>query len=273
MKRTIRPLLFSERVKKTLNGKFIYLFLDYDGTLAPIAHTPAKAVMPENTFNMLRRLSKDPNCKIAIVSGRSLEDISRRVGLEDIVYVGNHGFEIKGAGIEFKVPLSSKHRKTIVAIKSMLEKKLSSISGVLIEDKGFSVSLHYRLADARDFPSIRKGARSVLIPYIDHKDVIVKTGKMVFEIMPPIAWDKGKAVLWLLKKQKSIMGKDKKNSISIYIGDDTTDEDAFRALGNKGITVFVGRPKRTRARFRLRGASEVAVFLRSVLAILAERRP
>ena len=88
---------YRERIRKALKGKIVYLFLDYDGTLAPIVRIPNKAVMLKGTKNLLRQLSKAPDCRIAVVSGRALKDISSRVGLKSIVYVGNHGFEIKGA--------------------------------------------------------------------------------------------------------------------------------------------------------------------------------
>ena len=260
-----------EKIKKTLKGKFVYLFLDYDGTLAPIAETPDKATMPKETKDLLQQLSNMPNCKIAIVSGRALKDVSRRIDLKNIVYVGNHGFEIKGPKIDFKSQLPYLYRKTLEKIKGKLEKNLSLIRGVLIEDKGFSLSVHYRSADKKAIPSIMSEFYTSLLLHEVRNDVLVKTGKMTLEIMPPIAWDKGKVVLWLLARRKFVLRAKKIKVLPIYIGDDITDEDAFISLQGRGITVFVGKPKKTKARFYVKDSFEAAIFLKSILEILSGR--
>jgi len=255
--------LFSywERIKKTLKGKFIYLFLDYDGTLAPIALTPGMAVLPKKTKDILRRLSKMSDHKIAVISGRALKDISWRVGLKNIVYAGNHGFEVKGPGVSFTSPVSLLYKKTLKMIKVELEKNLSSIRGVLIEDKGFSLSMHYRLADKENIPVIKARFYTVIFPYEFTNNVQVKPGKMILEVRPPISWDKGKVVLWLLARCKGAILTKKREVFPIYIGDDKTDEDAFGSLKDSGITIFVGSPKNTKARFYLKNPEEVIRFL------------
>lgn len=259
--------LFSDwkRIEKVLRDKFIYLFLDYDGTLAPIARTPKKAIMPKKTKDLLRQLSKMPNCKIAIVSGRSLKDISKRIGLKNIVYVGNHGFEIRGPKINFKSPVPLRYRRTLEEIKAKLENKLSSIKGVFIEDKGFSLSVHYRLADKKDVTVVENEFYAALFLYELRNNVQVKHGKMVLEIRPPIPWDKGKVVLWLLGRRLFLMRNKKMKILPIYVGDDMTDEDAFGSLKGRGITIFVGKPKKTKALFFVKRTEEVADFLGAIL--------
>ena len=262
--------LFSdwERIEKIIKGKFVYLFLDYDGTLAPIALTPGMAVMPEEAKDMLRQLSKMSNHKIAIISGRALKDISRRIGLKNIVYAGNHGFEIKGPKVSFKSPVPFLYKKTLKEIKGKLEKSLSSINGVLVENKGFSLSVHYRLADMENIPAIKVRFYTVIFPYEFTNNVQVKPGKMVLEVKPPTSWDKGKVVLWLLARCKLAIRTKKREVLPIYIGDDKTDEDAFGSLKGSAITIFVGRPKKTKARFYLKDPEEVAIFLTRLLKIL-----
>ncbi len=261
--------LFSDwkKIEKTLNGKFIYLFLDYDGTLVPIVETPDKAIMPKGTKDLLRQLSKMPNRKIAIISGRTLKDISKRVGLKNIDYVGNHGFEIKGPKINFKSPLPLRYRRTLEEIKDKLEENLSSFRGVFIEDKGFSLSVHYRLADKENIPTIEAEFYSVIFLYEFRNDIHVKPGKMVLEIRPPISWDKGKVVLWLLERRLFVMRNKKMKVLPIYIGDDTTDEDAFECLQNKGMTIFIGKPKKTKAQLYLKDSGEITRFLEAILKI------
>lgn len=260
--------LFSncDRVKRTLQGKFIYLFLDYDGTLAPIAKTPAKAFMPKETKKLLRRLSEMPNCKLAVISGRALKDIERRVGLKNnTAYVGNHGFEIKGPNIKFNSPVPVQYQKTIKEIRAKLGKRLSPINGVFVEDKGFSLSVHYRLAAKNNIRKVRDELHAALLMYEARGYVRVKPGKMVFEIRPPLAWDKGKAVLWLLARQKFAMRKNKREIIPIYIGDDISDEDAFSVLKDRGWPIRVGKLERSDARYYLKDTAEVTRLLKLIL--------
>lgn len=266
--------LFSdpEKIKKALKSKFLYIFLDFDGTLAPIAETPDEAVMPKKIKGLLRRLSSMPNCKIAIVSGRALEDVSKRVGLKNIVYAGNHGLEVKGPKIDFKIRLPRLYIKTLGKIKDRLVKGLSSVKGVIIEDKGFSLSVHYRSADKKDIPLVKSEFYSTVFLYESRKNVLTRTGKMALEIRPPVAWDKGKAVLWLLARRKfALRGKGIK-VLPIYIGDDDTDEDAFGSLKDRGVTVFVGKPGRTKARFYVKNSFETAILLKSILEVLSGKR-
>ena len=259
--------LFSDwkKVEKALRGKFIYLFLDYDGTLSPIARTPGKAIMPKKTKDVLRRLSKMPNCKIAIVSGRSVHDVQRRIGLKNIVYVGNHGFEVKGPKIKFKSPGLLRHRRILSKIKDKMSIDFAPIRGVLIEDKGFSLSVHYRLADKKDISFIKEACYSTALPYEIKHDVKVGVGKMVLEVTPDMAWNKGKVVLWLLGRQEFAMRRKKIKMVPIYIGDDITDEDAFAALKNIGITILAGRPGKSKAVFYLKDTNGVLKFLKSLL--------
>lgn len=254
-----------ESIGKILRNKFVYLFLDYDGTLAPIAKTPGRAVMPDRTKELLCRLSKMPDCKVAIVSGRKLSDLEKRIKLKNIVYVGNHGFEIRGPKIKFESPIPARYRKSLTEIKTKLNSELSAIDGVFIEDKGFSLGVHYRLADKKNIQKVKNIFYAATLVYELRNIIVVRTGKMALEIRPPAAWDKGKVVLWLLGRRLFVMRNRKMEVIPIYIGDDTTDEDAFESLKDKGITIFVGKPGKTKAQFYLKDTEEVAEFLENIL--------
>ena len=120
---------------------------------------------------------------------------------------------------------------------------------MIIEDKGFSISVHYRLVDKKDIPAVEAEFYSILFLYEFRNNVQVKPGKMVLEIRPPILWNKGKVVLWLLGRRLFMMRDKKMKILPIYIGDDNTDEDAFDVLKDKGMTIFVGEPKKTKAAF------------------------
>lgn len=263
----MRHLSKADLPARKLHNRFVYLFLDYDGTLSPIVKTPDKAVMPKKTKIILRRLAERRDVKLAIISGRALDDVKRRIGMRDVVYVGNHGFEIEGPKIKFSNPTPPRYRKMLERIKERLWKKLSAIRGVFIEDKGFSLSVHYRKARGKDVSKVETIFYETMIVDEVRESVRTRPGKKVLEIRPPVSWDKGKAVLWLLARQKFTLGRTGSRILPIYLGDDVTDEDAFKALRNKGITVFVGRPKKSSAEFYLKNTQDVVSFLESILKL------
>lgn len=253
------------KLKDFLRGKFIFLFLDYDGTLTPIVKDPDNAVISGKTKEILKKLSKNRYCRIAIISGRALRDIKNKIGLKDIIYAGNHGLEIYGPKIKFKAPVSLKYKELLKKIKIDLKKKLSGIKGAFVEDKGLSLSVHYRLVDSKGSILVKTIFHEALAYYIVSNKIKIKPGKKVLEVRPALGWDKGKIVLWLLARQKFILNG--KSCVPVYIGDDVTDEDAFKALRDKGLTVFVGEHNRSYAEYYLKNTREVAEFLGQVLKL------
>jgi len=253
------------KLKDFLKGKFIFLFLDYDGTLAPIAQSPDKAIIPVKTLDALKGLSKNSHCKVAIISGRALKDIKNKIGLERMIYAGNHGLEIDGPKLRFKAPLSMGYMAILKKIKGILKKKLSKIRGVIIEDKGLTLGVHYRLVNIKDMQPVKTIFHNAVAHYIISNKIKIRPGKKVLEIRPSLEWDKGKVVLWLLARLRFVLSREP--YFPIYIGDDATDDDAFRALKDKGLTVFVGDPGNSHAKYYLRNTQEVAEFLKQILKI------
>ncbi|MFA5104466.1 MAG: trehalose-phosphatase [Candidatus Margulisiibacteriota bacterium] len=247
----------------------IILFLDYDGTLVPIAQTPQKAVLPMAVKRTLAGLSRLKDVKVVVISGRSLKDVRRMVGLNNIIYAGNHGLEMRGAGVVFEHPTSSASRKAIDTICSSLRSELSALKGVLIEDKGKTLSVHYRLAGKKDANKIREMIEKAVSPFVKRALIKVTEGKKVVEIRPPVYWDKGKAVTWLLKKLKKDAGRP---ILPIYIGDDKTDEDAFGVLRNRGLTFYVGSKGVSNAQYRIKDTKEVHGFLKALFNIKKEKQ-
>ncbi|MBU4467554.1 MAG: trehalose-phosphatase [Candidatus Omnitrophica bacterium] len=258
-------LLQFSKIKELLRNKFVLLMLDYDGTLTPIVKAPSKAIIHKDTRELLQKLSRSPYCKIGIISGRKLEDIKNIVGIDSIIYTGNHGLEIQGPKIKFESQVSSRLKSIIRNIATDMQKRLLGIKGVLIENKGLTLSIHYRLVSKKDMPVFEKIVSEVTNSYMVSNKIKVNSGKKVYEIKPPVRWDKGKVVLWLLVRQQFILGE--KNVLPIYIGDDITDEDAFKALKRKGLTVFVGRPGSSKADYYLKNTEEVTKFLRLILGL------
>ena len=118
------------------------LFLDFDGTLAKIVKQPQKAKLHPKIRLLLRKIAQDRKYRLAIISGRALEDVKNKVGIKDIVYAGNHGLEIEGPKIGFISPRLDKFKLTLRRLKAKLQKELGPVRGVLIEDKGLSLSVH-----------------------------------------------------------------------------------------------------------------------------------
>lgn len=253
------------KLSKDLSNKFIFLFLDYDGTISPIADAPNRAVISKQTKGLLQKIALRPNRKVAIISGRALEDIKNRIGLKNIIYVGNHGLEVEGPNIEFQYPLAPGYRSIIRNIDKGLKHGLRGLKGVLIENKSICLSLHYRLAKKKDIPLIKAIFKGATLPYIVSEKVKMSSGKKLLEVKPPVNWNKGSVAKSLLAIQKDFLKS--KSIISIYIGDDLTDEDAFKALRKKEITIFVGKPRASLAKYYLKNTSEVIKFLKLIAEV------
>jgi trehalose-phosphatase len=237
------------------------IFLDYDGTLSPIVKKPHQAFLLKGRREFLKKLSRHPDIELLIISGRMLSDLKKRVGIAGIYYAGNHGFEINGPKTNFVHPRAQIARPVLSRIKRKLIPALKGIKGVIIENKILTLSLHYRLVKASDLKKVKQVFRTLTAPFLHKNKIRITHGKKVFEIRPNMKWDKGEAVLWFLKK----FSKKAKKIIPIYIGDDTTDEDAFKALSNKGITIRVGKKPDTLAQYFIKDVHQVYKFLHELL--------
>jgi trehalose 6-phosphate phosphatase len=250
-----------EEIRARIHNRTPVVFLDYDGTLTPIVDRPEDAILPARMRRALRLLAK--SCTVAIISGRDLRDVKKRVGVKGIIYAGSHGFEIAGPpGSSMQYEIGVEHLPVLNKVEEELHRELDTISGVLIERKKFSVAIHYRLAELGSIKSI--GDVTALVVGA-HPELRQFRGKMVIDVQPAIDWNKGKAVHRLLE-QVSCSGTD---LLPIYVGDDTTDEDAFGAIRQSGIGILVsGESRPTAARYALKNPDEVQQFL-EILALSA----
>lgn len=240
---------FLQQLKK---AKVVFLFFDYDGTLTPIVKKPELATLPYKTKHLLKKLINQDWSKVAIISGRSLKDIKKLIGIKGIIYAGNHGLELEGSKLKYTNKRALMLKKYLDIIYNQLVEELKGYSKLLIEHKGLTLSVHYRIEKNKDrLKKIFKILNNITDSYVKQKKIRITHGKKVVEIKPKISWNKGKIVLWLLKyfKQNS----PSKNTLSIYLGDDATDEDVFGVLRKRGIGIFVGDSKK-KSRFHLRSA-------------------
>ncbi|XP_020549194.1 trehalose-phosphate phosphatase A-like isoform X2 [Sesamum indicum] len=242
-----------DQIANSANGKRIALFLDYDGTLSPIVDNPDHAFMSNAMRAAVSNVAK--YFPTAIISGRSRDKVYEFVGLTELYYAGSHGMDIMGP----VRPSSSDHKNCVRStdkqgkevnlfqpaseflpminevFRSLVE-ITKDIVGAKVENNKFCVSVHYRNVDEK-----------------------------VLEVRPVLNWDKGKAVEFLLE---SLGLTNCDDVLPIYVGDDRTDEDAFKVLreGNSGYGIIVSSvPKESSAFYSLRDPSEVMEFLKTLV--------
>lgn len=247
------PLLshLDEIESRVRKAGLISLFLDFDGTLSQIVPTPSDAVLDDGIRATLREIAARPDFSISLVSGRSLEDLRGRAGLENVIYAGNHGLEIEGGDVRFRQPEAEALRRELRCVMLQLKLALSETEGLEVEDKGLTLSVHFR----RVMDHLHDWVRSVTYSTVGRSRSFVCTeGKMVLEVRPQVTWNKGYAVKWITTEVLP------PSALPIYIGDDTTDEDGFAALP-QGITIRVGDASQTAARYMVPDVLSVRQFL------------
>ncbi|MFC2001999.1 trehalose-phosphatase, partial [Chloroflexota bacterium] len=223
------------------------------------------AILSPEARETLRDLAQKPAFSMGIISGRSLLEIKAMVEIEGIYYAGNHGLEIEGPGLKFTSPATEATRTIIKELVGRLSDKLNGVQGVIIEDKGLSLSVHYRLVKEAEENQVAEVFRQITTPLLGKGKIRVSSGKKVWEVRPPIDWHKGKAVATIMQEVKALLKLEQ--LLTIYLGDDTTDEDAFQILHRpQGWSIFVG-PDNTpsKADYFLNSTSEVMTFLSRLL--------
>lgn len=247
-----------------LDGRQPVVFLDYDGTLTPIVERPDLAVLDEEVRTTIRRLAS--LCPVAVVSGRDLDNVAGHVGLEELVYAGSHGFDIRGPGLRTQIGME--YLPDLDAAEAALKDRLAGLRGALVERKRFAIAIHTRQMAPQDKPAVAEAVRAVAA---EHPQLRVTGGKEIHELRPNLPWDKGRAVLALL----DTLGLAGDGNVPLYLGDDETDEDAFRALAGRGEGRGVGirvmdPPSPTAAGWSLKDPAEAAAFLERLTDWLAD---
>lgn len=233
-----------------LEGKRPAVFLDYDGTLTPIVDRPEDAIISDSMREAVEGLAE--RCPVCVVSGRDRPVVQELMGLDNLIVAGSHGFDIWSPE-EGKIERDGDDDfdELLDGVKERLREEVEPIEGTSVEPKAASVAVHYRLVPEEERPKVKEVVDEILG---EHPDELKMTpGKMVYEIQPKIDWDKGKAVLYLLET----LGLDGDDVVPIYIGDDVTDEDAFGAISQRGLGIFVGDPDDPEAEGRTTAADYV----------------
>ena len=245
---------------EVLRGQPLAVFLDYDGTLAAIAPRPELAVLSDAMRKTLATLAAA--WPTYVVSGRGLDDVRAMVGLDGLWYAGSHGFDIAGPGGKERMQRAPELEPEVRAVAAELARRVADVPGALVEDKRFSLAVHYRQVDAA--AQVAELERRVDAVLADHPDLVKAAGKKVFELRPSLPWDKGKALLWLLAATGQT------EAFPVYVGDDVTDEDAFRVIAERGrgLTVLVADQARpTDAAYAVRDPAAVATLLERLTSL------
>ncbi|PKA49078.1 putative trehalose-phosphate phosphatase 6 [Apostasia shenzhenica] len=288
-----------EEITAAAKGKKIAMFLDYDGTLSPIVEDPDSAFMSIpvyflNAFLVFLCIFSPPSSVLplftdllllkmasvgfqmraavrsvakyfptAIVTGRCIDKVFGFVQLAELFYAGSHGMDIKGPvnhpkhkKAEAKSILfqpASEFLPMIDEVYNSLVEKTKLIPGSKVENNRFCVSVHFRCVEEKRWSGLAEQVRSVLA---DYPDLRLTQGRKVLEIRPTVEWDKGRALEFLLQE---LGFSDRNDILPVYIGDDRTDEDAFKVLRDRrqGIGILVSKfPKETNATYTLKDPSE-----------------
>jgi trehalose 6-phosphate phosphatase len=237
----------------------VFIASDFDGTLCPIASSPDLVQVPSPMAMVLRQLSTCPKVVLAIISGRSLKDVQRRVGIEAI-YGGNHGLELSGKGIEFLHPDALRIHEHLDRLCDEIHHAIADWPNAWVENKSWTATVHMRAVPIEQWPALISCVNTHMFGKTQMFEV--RSGLAALEIIPSLNWNKGSALNFIRER----LGLEK--TLTICIGDDTTDEFMFRAVSN-GLTIRVGPYTRTDAEFHLStGVEGVTWLLNQVIALL-----
>ena len=252
-----------EDIRQCLGDRAPAVFLDYDGTLVPIAPRPDLAVLAPQRRALLERLARV--CPVAVVTGRGLSDIQALVDSPLLYYAASHGYDIAGPGGLRHQPDPSLSTE-IDVLTGRLRPQVERVTGAVMESKVFSIAVHYRLVRPGEEAELERAIDEALQ---DHPAIVKATGKRLFELRPAMQWHKGAAVSWLLDHLRAT-GPER---TPLFIGDDLTDEDALRTVAESGVGIFVGPPPQweTAAHHGLHDPDEVDRFVHRLLDIYQSR--
>lgn len=257
--------LWQEIRQRLARVNYVALLSDFDGTLAPIVPHPRQARLPAATRQALRRISRCPHTRVAIVSGRTLSDLRRLVGLRALWYVGSHGLELSPPYGRGRVLASAAERRRMAALARQLRRHLRGLRGIWVEVKPASATVHFRQAT----PATLRQARQRLQQAWRRQQpgIRLQEGKKVWEFLPDRDVSKAAAVARLLARfglarfgRARWRAAHRRRNLVIFLGDDAADERVFGRLGRSAVTIAVGQRK-TQARYCLAAPATVSRFL------------
>lgn len=246
--------------RRLSRGDKLLLFLDFDGTLSPIVADPKRAKLSNSMREIVSRSAK--RFPTFLVSGRELNDLIGRARIEGAHYAGNHGMEwrVGRERSEFTVPT-----KTIRSLRRALSlaRTFERIPGVYVEDKRLSFAFHYRMVKESDKQRVIADFVAAMAPLLSSREVDILPQKQVLDVRPRVA-HKGDFIGRIMSHER--------DAFAIYIGDDTTDEDAFKALRSRDYSIRMGGAPYSSARYYLDSRAELEKFLSTLAASVDDRK-
>jgi trehalose-phosphatase len=250
---------WSRLAPRIARAEEIAMIIDFDGTLSPLASRPSRARLPGSLKAALLRLNGITRCHLMILSGRRIEDVRARVGIRSFFYGGNHGLELAGPGLSFIHPEARRLKPLVREIAGAARGVMRGLEGVLVEDKGLSLSLHYRRVPGPSLAPFRR--RLLRMKEETAKGPFLwRRGHKVWELVPRVGWDKGKAARLFLDHLGA--------PFAVGIGDDATDEDLFRAIRGRGLSIRTDPRAGSVAQYALRGQDDTHRFLERAADLL-----
>lgn len=244
----------------------ILMGFDFDGTLTPIVDNPDQVFIPPEVRATLSQLTSFEDISVAILSGRSLQDLKVRVQLTGLTLAGDHGLRIQcPEGREYQAEAATGQEELRSLIERIRE-ETAAFPGILLEPKEFSLTVHFRGASS----GAGEKLQTVLEEIVEGTPYILRSGRMCWELNPDMDWNKGRAFQWI---KRHCLG-ETPNIFEIFVGDDRTDEDVFQLLQADGCPILVVSSEKvgpTQARYRLDSQEEVGIFLEKLMHNLSER--
>lgn len=221
---------------KIKEARQLLLLMDYDGTLTPIVERPELAELSPEVRGSLQQLARNARLTLGVISGRIMEDLRERVGVSGIVYAANHGLEVEGPGINFVHPMAKKSEPLLDSLYQDIRKAIADIEGARIDNKGLTLSLHYRLVDEARLGELNASFFEIVKAPLLSGEIRITPSKKAYDIRPGVDWGKGEAIELIAQKVRR-----DGEPLIIFLGDDVTDYDGFRVVNSRGgISIYVG---------------------------------
>lgn len=259
----MRPLLehLDEFLATASEARHLCVLSDFDGTLAPLELRPDRARLADASRELLRSLARQPRTTVGILSGRSLDDLRSKVGLDRLWYVGNHGYEVSSPSGEQFLLYDPLELEVLTTLEEDLRSQTAGIPGVLLEPKGPILALHFREVAPEAVERVERIFQNALEQR--RRKLMVSRGHCVLEARLRGSSNKGTAV-------RRIRGTLPSGTLVIYAGDDLTDQDVFRELRGRGCSIAIGAPTKL-ADYTLPGPGDWDRILERLLKALQAR--
>jgi|GEM_PF-1905330 len=243
------------RIMPRIGRNPVLLFLDFDGTIAPLRGDPDRITIHARIRKILGGLATQGGRRICIVSGRSVRELSSKVTFNAIL-CGNHGLEIRGQGLDFNAAVTAEHHGLLARLEGELRSGIQGYQGLRVVHRGGSLAVYCVGAKPWEMFWLKKNLAEAVHPYCLSGQLMVRKGRRIYEVIPVVGWGKRNAIE-MIRAHSRFRGRE----VPIYIGDDGLDEEGFRAMGRSGISIRVGKTRSTLAEYYVNDQEELMAFL------------